>query len=107
MRREVSCEEHEMAKIWQRRVMDAVIDLNRIDQRLADIAAWIALPDSDLSKQVGVPETLAEHMVSGIRTLRAEELGDVLCLLRTVADKTHLSLWQDFKAETEDAGGKI
>lgn len=102
MRRSAVSLEHFLVKNAQRRVMDVVIDLNRLDQRLADVAEWIPLPDPLPSSAVPVPETMAEHLVSAIKMIRMEYLAEVIPLLRSAAEQTDLSLQLSFQQEVEN-----
>jgi hypothetical protein len=92
-----------MVKDAQRGVMDVVIELSRLDQRLADIGEWTPLPDPLPTNDFSVPETVAEHVVSTIKMIRNEYFREVISLLRSAAEQTDLALWLNFMQE-EDQG---
>lgn len=98
MRRNLDLQEDQLVKQACKEVLDVVIALHRLDQRLADVAEWLPLPQPS---EIPVPASLAEHLCSTIKTVRQDYFVELIWLLRAATEQDDLSLWLAFCEETK------
>ena len=79
----------------QNDVIDVVIELSRLDQRLAGIADSIPLPDDC---PIELPRTAPEYLSSTIKSTR-QQFPEMIGLLKSAAQETNGSLWLAFTEE--------